>query len=231
MLSDIISIEIFQKIFSYLHLKHSLKLINYNKSLQTKLSIYFNTYKENAIMYRAIDNNGKGKEYNIKTNLLKFEGEYKNKTRCGLGKEYSKGKLIFEGKYLNGLREGEGVEYFENCNIKFKGEYKNGNKKNGKGYNQKGDIIYEIKNGEGNIKEYNYLDKIEFEGEYKNFQYWTGKSYIYNDERNLKFEIIYVEGKINLMKEYDNNGDLIFELIENNKIKNGKEYKNNEVIF
>ena len=86
-------------------------------------------------MYRAIDNNGKGKEYNIKTNLLKFEGEYKNKTRCGLGKEYSKGKLIFEGKYLNGLREGEGVEYFENCNIKFKGEYKNGNKKNGKGYN------------------------------------------------------------------------------------------------
>ncbi len=47
----------------------------------------------------------------------------------------------------------------------FEGEYLNGKIWNGKGYNIDGSFDFEIKNGEGYIKEYNGLNKI-FEGEY-----------------------------------------------------------------
>ena len=43
----------------------------------------------------------------------------------------------------------------------------NGVKWNGKEYNSS-KIDYEIKDGKGNIKEYNYIGKLLFEGEYLN---------------------------------------------------------------
>ena len=47
--------------------------------------------------------NGKGKEYDIISGKLIFEGEYLNDLRNGKGKEYDEfGELIFEGEYLNG---------------------------------------------------------------------------------------------------------------------------------
>ena len=39
--------------------------------------------------------------------------------------------------------------------------------KNDKGYDIKGILIYELKNGKGYVKEYEY-DKLSFEGEYLN---------------------------------------------------------------
>ena len=36
----------------------------------------------------------------------------------------------------------------------FEGEYLNGKKWNGKGYDKKGNIIYQLNNGNGNIKLY-----------------------------------------------------------------------------
>ena len=429
MFTSIKSLEIIKQIFSFVYRKHILRFINYNKSLQSKLSINLDTYKNNAKVYRVIENNGQGKEYDIDTDELLFEGEYKNKKRNGIGKEYDEeklifegeykngiknghgkkydknGKLIFEGQYLNGVewegkgmieeeaedvgllritlayyygefkegkingqgkkintiyskdkndyegnflkgkkngqgkeyydlnnmkillyegefkddkrngygkeykngkiifegqflngqrwegygkeynnkinddkvdfegeykngkrngkgkeyfndytiklfgndfnentikfegnyldghREGEGIEYFENGKIKFKGEFTKGKRKNGKGYNIKGEVVYEIKDGEGNIKQYDFRDKIEFEGEYKNYQYWNGKRSIYNKNGNINLELFYTEGKINLKKEYDNKGELIFELICENNKKKGKEYKNGELIF
>ena len=67
-------------------------------AIQTKLLVNLNSYKEYAEIYRVIEKDGKGKEYDISTNELKFEGEYKNKKRSGFGKEYEKGKLIYEGE-------------------------------------------------------------------------------------------------------------------------------------
>jgi len=67
-----------------------------------------------------------------------------------IGKEYyDNGELKFEGEYLNGERNGKGKEYYENGKLKFKGEYLNG-KLNGK------------------VKEYYYNGKLKFEGEYLN---------------------------------------------------------------
>jgi len=47
MLSDIKSLEILKKVFSYVYRKHMLRLINYNKSIQSKLSLDLDTYKDN----------------------------------------------------------------------------------------------------------------------------------------------------------------------------------------
>ena len=129
--------------------------------------------------------NGKGhvKEYIDFENYLIFEGEYLNGEKNGKGKVYNnEGKLIFEGEYLNGKRHGKGIKYYSNTitsfiddydyikgkrlsklidlypgnTKKFDGEYFKGKKWNGKGYKHNGDIIYELKNGKGIIKEYLY---------------------------------------------------------------------------
>ena len=80
----------------------------------------------------------------------------KNGERYGIGKEYdSDGKLIFEGEYLNGKSwNGKGKEYYNyNGKLKYEGEYLNGKRWNGKGYNKEGKIDFEIKEGNGKIKE------------------------------------------------------------------------------
>ena len=41
-------------------------------------------------------------------------------------------------------------------------------KYNGKGYDENGNIIYELKNGTGKGKEYDYSGNLRFEGEYLN---------------------------------------------------------------
>ena len=51
----------------------------------------------------------------------------------------------------------------------FEGEYLNGKRWNGRGYNKKGIIDFKINEGNGKRKEYNYYDdKLIFEGEYLN---------------------------------------------------------------
>ena len=104
--------------------------------------------------------------------------------------------------YLNGKRwNGKGIEYYYNGELKFEGEYKNG-ERNGKGkeYESEEDnfrLIYEgeslngKRNGKG--KEY-YNDKLEFEGEYLNGKKWNGKGKEYYDNGNLKCEYQYING-------------------------------------
>ena len=51
--------------------------------------------------------------------------------------------------------------------MKFEGNYLNGKKWNGKGYDSNEKVIYELKEGKGYIKEYNDFDvTLIFEGEY-----------------------------------------------------------------
>ena len=66
------------------------------------------------------------------------------------------------------LENGKGKEYYNNGKIKFEGEFMNGRKWKGIGYNYKGIQEYEIKYGCGKIKEYDYYGNLIFEGEYLN---------------------------------------------------------------
>ena len=120
---------------------------------------------------------------------LIFDGEYLNGKRNGKGKEYNKkGKLIFEGEFKNNYRS-KGKEYV-NERLEFEGEYMFNKKWNGKGYDEKGNIIYELKNGSGKVKEYNKYGDLEFEGEYLNGIKWNGKGY-----KNNKIIYIFNQGK------------------------------------
>ena len=71
----------------------------------------------------------------------------------------------------------------------------NNNKYNGKGYDENGNIIYELINGNGKVKEYNKNnEQIKFEGEYLNGKK-NGKGKEYNLNGNLLYEGEYLNGK------------------------------------
>ena len=213
MLENIKSSFFIKIIFSFLDEKTKLKLVKYNKSLQNNININLINYKILSGRYIIYEENGNIKEYSSYDDVLEFEGEYLNGERNGKGKEYYKGNLIFEGEYLNGKRNGKGKEYNKEGNLIFDGEYLNGKKWNGKGYDDKNNIIYELKNGTGHIKEYDYFGKFIFEGEYLNGERnGKGKEYDYYDGK-LSFEGEYLNGKRNgIGKEYDYYDDnLIFE--------------------
>ena len=150
--------------------------------------------------------NGKGVEYKIKKDNL----------------------LVFKGEYLNGKRNGKGREYYDNNNLKYQGEYKEGKIWNGKGYDIKGKLEFEVKNGNGKGKEYKSDEKLLFEGEYwKGERNGNGKEY--NNNGELLFEGEYLNDKKNgKAKEYYYNGKLKFEGEYLNDKKNGKakEYGN-----
>ena len=165
---------------------------------------------------------------------LKFEGEYINGKRNGKGKEYCYAymdtfrHLEFEGEYLNGERNGKGKYYirdgFFKDRLEFEGEFRNGKKWNGNGYDENGNIIYQLINGKGKGKEYNEYGEFEFEGEYLNGEK-HGKGKEYDHTGKLIFEGEYLNGQRNGKgKEYDENDKLQFEGKENSKKeKNGTE--------
>ena len=153
-------------------------------------------YKKGGnIDYEIKEGNGKGKEY-YDNDKLKFEGEYLKGKRNGKGNEYDDyhNELRFEGEYLNGEKNGKGIEFFHD-ELVFEGEYSYGRRWNGKGNTKEGNINYEIIEGNGNGKEYDYDSKLVFEGEYLKGIRWKGKvkEYDYNDK--LIFEGEYLNGK------------------------------------
>ena len=93
----------------------------------------------------------------------------------------------------------------------FKGEYLNGKKWNVKGYNNDGKVDYELKEGNGKGKEYNYDGKLIFEGEYLNGKR-NGKGKEYNYDGKLIFEGEYKSDKIWNGKGYDQNNNLLYEV-------------------
>ena len=159
------------------------------------------------------ERNGKGKEYNDFGDI-KFEGEYLYGERNGKGKEYNDfGDINFEGEYLNGKRNGKGFyqdnflkfdgvylygfklkgKLFIENKLEFEGEFLFDKKWNGKGYDEHGNIIYELINGNGKVKEYENYGKLYFEGEYL------------NGKRNGKGKEKYLSGYLKYEGEYLNN--------------------------
>ena len=88
-------------------------------------------------------------------------------------------------------------------------------KYNGKGYDKNGkngNIVFELKNGNGYVKQYDYEGDLIFEGEYLNgLRYGKGKEYY--DNCKIKFEGEYLNGLRwnGKGKEYNDKGKLIFE--------------------
>ena len=220
-LNDIKSSYFIQILFCHLSEEMKLKIVKYNKNYQNLLNINLINYKIFSGKYIEYESNGKAKEYDSYDDHLIYEGEYLNGKRNGEGKEYDedgKGKILFEGNYLNGKRNGEGKEYFSNEELKFKGEYLNGKKWNGNGYDIYGHMVYELKNGNGFVKEYDDYDEydLEFEGEYKNGEK-NGKGTSY-DGYSKEFDGEYLNGRKWNGKIYDgidnNDDNIICELKE-----------------
>ena len=133
MLSNPKSIAILTKLFGLLENTLCLKIISYNKSLQSKLDKNIEDFKKASKIYLIFEDKGRVKEYDKESNIIIFEGEYKNKKRNGFGKEYQKGKLIFEGQYKDGLKNGPWKAYDEDGKLIFEGIYLNGVEWEGQG--------------------------------------------------------------------------------------------------
>ena len=149
-----------------------LELIAFNNKIKEKLKITIDNYKNACQRQIIFEPNGKIKEYHKNTNILIFEGEYRNHRRNGKGTEYDfKNNLRIEGEYSNGkiikgkvydiwgnivllLENGKGKEYYQNGILQFEGEYFERKRWNGKGYYYFGKYDFEIKYGKGNGKEY-----------------------------------------------------------------------------
>jgi len=231
MLKKIRALYFIQKIFTYFNKKQKLKMIKYNKSLQNIIKINLIDYYQYSGRYIIYDSNGIGKEFDDEKDILIYEGEYLNGERNGNGKEYnSYGKLLFKGKYLNGKRNGEGKEYYNNIDCYDIFELKS---------------KYSYLKKKLEMKERNKIDNLLFEGEYVNDKKWIGTGYDkngnaiytlnnninghgkeYNCNGQLIFEGEYINGKRNGRgKEYNEKGKLLFEGEYFNDLKwNGKGY-------
>ena len=100
--------------------------------------------------------------------------------------------------------------------MKFKGEYNQGKKINGKVYDYKGNIILVVENGKE--KELFINDVFQFVGKYFNGRRWNGKGLNYYGA-NI-FDIKYGKG---LGREYYyRNNRLLFEGEYLNGLRNGK---------
>ena len=77
------------------------------------------------------------------------------------------------------MEKKHGKGYYNYGLVRFEGEYLNDKKWNGKGYDINGNIIYELNNGNGKIKEFDYNNKLIFEGEFLNGEKnGKGKEYL-----------------------------------------------------
>ena len=117
---------------------------NYNKSLQETINITLINYKYFSEKYLEYELNVKGKEHAFN------------------------GSLKFEGEYLNGKRNGKGKEYDYKSRLMFKGEYLFDKKYKGKRYNKDDNIIYQLIDVTGKIKEYYDNGKLKCKDKYLN---------------------------------------------------------------
>ena len=101
MLENIKSKYIYKKVFSILEEKKLLKLVNYNKNIQTKLNKKLINYKIMCGKYFIFDGNDKGRIYDAYDGRLIYEGGLMGYKKNGKGKKYdNKGRLEYEGEYL-----------------------------------------------------------------------------------------------------------------------------------
>ena len=153
-----------------------------------------NSINEKKRIYEIKEGNGILKTYNIFSQYLLSEAEFKN-----------------------GELNGKCKEYYPNEILLFEGEYKNGKKWNGKGYDIYGNIIFELNNGKGHIKIY-FLngDDLIKSREINIFEVKDQKKILYS-------ECDYLNGELNgIFKKYFFSGKLMLEQEYKGGKKNGK---------
>ena len=203
--------------------ERKLKMLKYNKTLQSYLNIGIINYMHFKNKYIVYDTKGIGKEYDYYSGKLIYEGEYLHGERNGKGKEQTdNGKPRFEGEYLNG-KEITGIKYAYNGNSNKQSKQVNGI---GKEYEYNtGSLEYEggylnyERNGKG--REYCLDFKLRFEGEYLNGKKWSGKGYYYTISRGYS-EIYELKDGKGYIKEYNFDRNLIYEGEYLNGERNGK---------
>ena len=232
-----------QKEINICLINYQLFITSYIENIDNSKGKEYNIYNKKLIFegeYKNGKRNGYGKEYDNNGNQI-FEGRYSNGKRYGRGMEFNENyNKIFEGEYKNGKRNGKGKEYYSNyfkhiyvnqvneIKLKFEGEYLNGKRWTGKGYDFNKKLAYEIKNGNGFIKEYNDNGKLKYEGNYLNGdKYGKGKEYFSNGK--LAFEGEYKNGLKWTGKGYDIKGNITYEI--NNGKGKIKEYYTTELKF
>ena len=154
----------------------------------------------------------------------KWKGNYnKENKKNGIGKEYDlDDNLVFEGEYENDFKK-RGIEYYIIGTKKFEGNYKYGKRWNGILYDINMKHNYELKMGDGYIKEYYENGCLLFEGEIKN-GIKNGKGKEYDECGHLIFEGDFNKGiKNGKGKIYNYSGDLIYD----GEFVNGKKIKGN----
>ena len=117
--------------------------------------------------------------------------EYQNLMENIKIKNYYNFNLIFDGEYKND--EKYKGKFYKNNESEFEGEFKNGEKWTGKRYDKDGNIVYQLINGYGNIKEFDVDGDLIFEREYSNGKR-NGKGKEYDFFGNMKYEGEYLNG-------------------------------------
>ena len=140
-----------------------------------------NKKKKNIIYEGGFDKNkyhGKGILYDKKVG--KYDGDWENDVKKGIGKQYDKdGVLIYFGQFKNDKYCGEGIHYYENGDIEYDGKWENG-----------------LKNGKG-IKYYKgFKDKIKYDGTF-NDDVFHGSGTYYDEKGNVLYDGEYKNGKKN----------------------------------
>ena len=197
LLKNINSNYILIQIFSFLEKGQELTVISYNKSLQNKLEITIEDFKNVRGAYI----------------ITKRDGIWWEEHDWIFTQETN--HAIFKGKLIKGKKEGHGIEFYNNKRKKFEGSYHKGIKINGKGYDKLGNIIYQIDNEEVTEKYKN--GNPVFKGNYYKGKKWDGIGY--DIKGNKVYEIKYGKG---LVKEYYDDGVLKFVGEYYNEVRNGK---------
>ena len=92
--------------------------------------------------------------------------------------------------------------------MEYEGDYSYNKKWNGKGYDENGNIIYELINGNGKVKEYDNYGNLKFEGIYLYNNKLKGKEYF---KERVEYEGEYLYNIKWNEKGYDENGNIIYE--------------------
>ena len=204
---------------------------NYNEdNLKHGKGVEFNI--DNNIIFEGEYENGlkkEGKEFYYIDHKIKYEGNYQNdkwydgivyNIKYGENSEIKdkEGNILckkkIEEKYE--IKSGKGFikEFYENGNLAYEGEIKNG-----------------IKNGKGKI--YDINGSLLFDGKLIN-GIKNGKGKEYDENRNLIFEGSFKNGKrmrIDVINQYNELGELIYKKDEDEEnILSIKEYKNHVMI-
>ena len=123
-----------------------------------------------------------------------------------IGKEYfDNGNIRYEGEFAGHIWNGNGKENFHNGKLLFSGEYLDGKKWTGKGYDNKyGYIQFELKEGKGKVREYNYDGELIFKGQYyKGRRHGYGIKYPEGEGAYYRSGFTYIKESVNSLDAAD----------------------------